>query len=293
MSPKPKRRKCRCCSEFFFPDPRNLDRQHYCGKSACRHASKLASQRRWLRKPANRDYFRDRRTSDESSSGARPIRAIGRRHPYGNANPCYHKLTRFSHLVTHRPGLRCVTRFRLAENPAFVGLFTMITGSTLQEDIAATARRVIEQGRNILGLNLPGKTPGLFMICKHLLRADRQRQIPPSFSWVDHRLIRHQHLAGCGHDAWALYLFLVTVADVQGLSYYSDASIGRHLKIDLVRLAAARQQLVRADLIAYRKPLYQVLSLPDAADAAARRPPSGQTQSVGDILRRALAGGSP
>ena len=46
------------------------------------------------------------------------------------------------------------------------------------------------------------------MITKHLLRADRQRQIPPSFSWVDHRLIRHHHLKGCDHSAWALYLFL-------------------------------------------------------------------------------------
>ena len=42
------------------------------------------------------------------------------------------------------------------------------------------------------------------MITKHLLRADRQRQIPPSFSWVDHRLIRHGHLRGCDHSAWAL-----------------------------------------------------------------------------------------
>ena len=57
------------------------------------------------------------------------------------------------------------------------------------------------------------------MIAKHLLRTDRQRQIPPSFSWVDHRLIRHAHLRGCDHSAWALYLFLVTVGDVQGLSY--------------------------------------------------------------------------
>lgn len=133
------------------------------------------------------------------------------------------------------------------------------------------------------------------MITKHLLRADRQRQIPPSFSWVDHRLIRHHHLSHCDHSAWALYLFLVTVADVQGLSYYSDAAISRHLKIDLLQLTSARQQLERADLITYRKPLYQVLSLPQAAPA----PPPGSnpqrggvTQSVGDILRKALTGGA-
>ena len=133
------------------------------------------------------------------------------------------------------------------------------------------------------------------MIAKHLLRTDRQRQIPPSFSWVDHRLIRHCHLSQCDHCAWALYLFLVTVADVQGLSYYSDAAIGRHLKSDSLQLADARRQLVQADLIAYRKPLYQVLALPELS-----APPPGptetrraQTQTVGDILRRALGGGVP
>jgi len=134
------------------------------------------------------------------------------------------------------------------------------------------------------------------MITKHLLRADRQRQIPPSFSWVDHRLIRHAHLRGCDPSAWALYLFLVTVGDVQGLSYYSDAAISRHLKLDLLQLSAARQQLLQADLIAYRQPLYQVLSL---SDPAAPAPPAagpqrgGQVRSVADILRQALSGGTP
>jgi hypothetical protein len=129
------------------------------------------------------------------------------------------------------------------------------------------------------------------MICKHLLRADRQRQIPPSFSWVDHRLIRHRHLSQCDHGAWALYLFLVTVGDVQGLSYYSDAAIGRHLNLEPLRLAAVRQQLQQADLIAYRKPLYQVLSLTEPSAPPPSEHRSGQSQSVGDILRRALGGG--
>jgi len=128
------------------------------------------------------------------------------------------------------------------------------------------------------------------MICKQLLRPNRQRQIPPSFSWVDHRLIRHRHLSQCDHGAWALYLFLVTVADVQGLSFYSDAAIVRHINMDPLRLAAARQQLLRADLIAYRKPLYQVLSLPELSAPAAAEQRGGQAQSVSEILRRALSG---
>ena len=133
------------------------------------------------------------------------------------------------------------------------------------------------------------------MISKHLLRPQRLRQIPASFSWVDHRLVRHDYLPRADHRAWALYLFLVTVADAQGLSYYSDRSIVRHLKMEALELSAARQQLVGADLIAYQKPLYQVLALPEDAKAsgASTSLRAGQAQSVADILRRALEGGQP
>jgi hypothetical protein len=126
---------------------------------------------------------------------------------------------------------------------------------------------------------------------KILLRPERLRRVPSQFSWLDQRLFRHPGTASCQADALALYLFLVTVADAQGLSFYSDATLARILRWDGLRLAAARRQLVDADLIAYRQPFCQVLSL-DPLD-----PPSpriGQAASVGEILRRALAqGGTP
>lgn len=52
-------RKCLNCSEFFDPDCRNKDRQHYCSEPNCRHASKAAAQAAWLAKPQNSDYFSD------------------------------------------------------------------------------------------------------------------------------------------------------------------------------------------------------------------------------------------
>lgn len=132
------------------------------------------------------------------------------------------------------------------------------------------------------------------MINKHPLRPDRLRQIPPSFSWVDHRLVRHHYLRRAEPRAWALYLFLVTVGDVHGLSYYSDAAIGRHLNLEAAALAAARQQLLQADLIAYQKPLYQVLALAeeDHGATAPAAPRTGQLRSLGEILRHALEGGA-
>jgi hypothetical protein len=105
--------------------------------------------------------------------------------------------------------------------------------------------------------------------------------VPEQFSWIDHRLVRDRHIAGRSAEALALYLFLVTVADGEGLSYYSDAAIGRLLPLDAVRLAGARQELIRARLIAYQRPLYQVLSLDPP-----QVPRLGQAQSLGQILRQ-------
>ena len=129
------------------------------------------------------------------------------------------------------------------------------------------------------------------MMQKKILRPERLRQVPAQFSWVDQRLVRDNFLRQADPAAWALYLVLVTVADAQGLSYYSEATLSRLLKLDLLQLAQARQQLVGADLLAYHKPLYQVLALPSAPTTPASQR-SGQGLSAGDILRRALAGGA-
>ena len=96
---------------------------------------------------------------------------------------------------------------------------------------------------------------------KRLLCAPRLRQVPSAFSWVDHRLVREGRLRSLSHEAQALYLFLVTVSDAEGLSYYSDAKAAEALNMGVSALASARRELLRADLIAYRYPLYQVLSL--------------------------------
>ena len=119
---------------------------------------------------------------------------------------------------------------------------------------------------------------------KRLLNPERLRKVPPQFSWIDHRLVQQNYFTRCDHSAWALYLFLASVADAEGLSYYSDASLMRRLKMDPLGLSASRQQLVQAGLLAYEKPFYQVLSL-EPAEA----PRSGPI-SVGELLRRAMGG---
>ena len=102
------------------------------------------------------------------------------------------------------------------------------------------------------------------MVRKRLLSPRQVRRVPPQFSWVDHRLIREHRLEGCVPEAWALYLFLVTVADAEGLSYYAERTLQQRLGFNEDRLRTARSQLLRAGLIAYEAPLYQVLGLEPA-----------------------------
>jgi hypothetical protein len=96
---------------------------------------------------------------------------------------------------------------------------------------------------------------------KRLICPQRIRQVPKQFSWVDHRLVRDRYIDQCGHRAAALYLFLVTVADARGLSYYSDRSMAQRLNCTEEQLRRARSELVRIGLIAWQKPLYQVLAI--------------------------------
>ena len=128
-------------------------------------------------------------------------------------------------------------------------------------------------------------------VIKRLLCPQRLRQVPKQFSWIDHRLVRDRHIVGRSAEALALYLFLVTVADGSGLSYYSDQGICQLLPLDAAALAAARRELLAAGLIAYQKPLYQVLAL-DAPGPGPGGPGSGpgprrgvsRPLSIGQIL---------
>jgi len=99
-------------------------------------------------------------------------------------------------------------------------------------------------------------------VIKQLVVPDRRRSVPPGFGWIDHRFVRDRHIAGVSCEALALYLFLITVADGDGLSHWSPKSIGRLLELghDQIKLAAA--ELQSRQLAVHAEPLWQVLSLP-------------------------------
>jgi hypothetical protein len=107
---------------------------------------------------------------------------------------------------------------------------------------------------------------------KALICPQRLRQLPRSYSWVDHRLMRDGYINRCTSNALALYLFLITVGDHQGVSYYSDCAISRYLGFRPKLLSQARDELVKVDLIAYEKPLYQVLELRSSSTPRCPKP---------------------
>jgi hypothetical protein len=133
------------------------------------------------------------------------------------------------------------------------------------------------------------------MKTKRLLCPQRLRTVPHQFSWIDQRLVREGHITRCGGtQALALYLLLVTVADNQGLSFYSDKTAARLLCISQEQLRHARLGLLQAGLIAYQAPLYQVLSLePILTSSEPPAPRTGQTLSLSAILRQMLESGGP
>ena len=124
-----------------------------------------------------------------------------------------------------------------------------------------------------------------------LLNPHRCRQIPPQFSWVDHRLVRDLYFERGSCEAMALYLFLLTVADQRGLSYYSQPSLMKQLKFGTVRFARARAELIDLGLIAYEHPLYQVLNLTPTSTLSSPPPDkqfrqADQPSAIKQLLRQ-------
>lgn len=116
------------------------------------------------------------------------------------------------------------------------------------------------------------------------------RQVPDQFSWVDHRLVRERYIDYISHRAAALYLFLVAVSDAGGLSYYADETLQKRLSMDNIGLSDARDALVRQRLIAYKKPLYQVLVLDHRR--VEQRQVATEPCSMQEVLQQVMGGGA-
>lgn len=152
-------RKCLCCEAFFVLDHRNRERQRYCAKADCRRASKMTSQAAWLAQPQNRDYFRD------------PVH-VARVQAWRTAHPGYSRgkarqpttlqdtlITQVSEVIEECPirGESAAVAISTAlqdllnaPTPVLAGLIAHLFAFTLQDDIAATTRRLVELGHDVI-----------------------------------------------------------------------------------------------------------------------------------------------
>jgi hypothetical protein len=127
------------------------------------------------------------------------------------------------------------------------------------------------------------------MLPKRVLRPDRLRRVPAQFSWIDQRLVREGYIRRCGHAALALYLFLLTVADREGLSYYAEPDpLGERLH-DAVDIASGERGSRRLAALGERD---EDRACHDAHLSQVVRPDLERLGRVGaDQESRALGGG--
>lgn len=156
-----KRCKCLHCKELFLPNYRSRQRQRCCSHLDCQKARKRASQTAWLEKPANQNYFRD-------AENAARVRQWQKEHPGYWKNRARSQSRTLQDACPEQP----LVNQELAQSspartlqdlcsmpiPLFIGLISMWSGSTLQDDIAVTARRLVTKGHDILGM-MPGMNP--------------------------------------------------------------------------------------------------------------------------------------
>ena len=152
-------RKCLCCGRLFYPDRRNRERQRYCADTKCRRASKAASQAAWLAEPQNCGYFRDpvHVARVQAWRAANPGYGRGRsRRPAALQDPLVAQVpeaieeSSIRTEIATAPGAPALQDLLAAPSPVLVGLIAHLFEVTLQEDIAATTRRLVQLGRDVI-----------------------------------------------------------------------------------------------------------------------------------------------
>ena len=148
-------RKCCHCKQFFVPDARHRKRQRYCAAPVCRHASKGASQTRWLQRPENRDYFRGAENVQRVQAWRAANPGCGKR-----SRPRPEPLQEMMNLqvdpeqeVAAQDEQVALQETWRAQPPLLVGLIAHLTGTALQEDMAPVLRRLITRGQALLEPN--------------------------------------------------------------------------------------------------------------------------------------------
>jgi hypothetical protein len=164
-------RNCLSCKDSFVPSPNNRGTQRYCSKADCRKSSKAAAQRKWLRQPQNRSYFR-------GPENVARVQRWRKAHPdYWRAKepPLQEALQDLA--PTQAVQEQCVTvhdscvstgdftgsgppaasdigplqDLVSVQVPLLAGVISMLMGDALQDRFALFTRDLVDRGRRVLG----------------------------------------------------------------------------------------------------------------------------------------------
>lgn|ERR1039457_1654430 len=148
-------RQCRCCKDIFTPDYRNTKKQVYCGKPACREASKSASQKRWSKNnpnyfkgPIHVDRVRDWRLANPGQSRRKTSGVVLQ-------DDCGRIANAKQDVTPHLPhesekSSPALQDFCLPQDPVFIGLIAHLTGCVLQDEFAEITRRLEQLGHDVI-----------------------------------------------------------------------------------------------------------------------------------------------
>ncbi|MPZ46790.1 MAG: hypothetical protein GEV05_26085 [Betaproteobacteria bacterium] len=152
-------RKCMCCEHFFDPDHRNRERQRYCSNAECRRASKAVSQAAWLAQPQNTDYFRGPlhvvrvqlwRAAHPGYSRGKARKPAALQEPLVVQVPEDVEQCFVRGALPESPGAAALQDLLNAPSPVLAGLIAHLFEVTLQDDMAATARRLVQLGHDVI-----------------------------------------------------------------------------------------------------------------------------------------------
>lgn len=94
------------------------------------------------------------------------------------------------------------------------------------------------------------------------LEPRRVRYPKGAYGWADQKIVTEGYLQALGCPGALVYLFLCTVGNREGLSFWSRSRMARILNLTLEAIDEALRALIAADLIAVTDRIVQVLPVP-------------------------------
>jgi hypothetical protein len=148
---------------FFIQDYRNRHHQRFCSKPDCQAASKRFSQHRWVHKPLN-NYFK-------GPDNIKHVQQWRKAHPgYWKKKPRQSTTALqdvSSQIQPQNPSVNPILAedalqdVFLRNNPYFLGLISIVTGHTLQDDMDQCLNSVLARGRQFILPHLTERRPSL------------------------------------------------------------------------------------------------------------------------------------